>query len=163
MKNINILGLLVLAFNLFGCFTKPDRIYNGPTVVEFKNHRAGYTAAVNTSILNVTNGINTRTVRQTIASDTIYVQLVGQQVEQATEVDYTIESTSTAVENTHYSIANKGKVSIPAKSSVGFIILQVRPAITIPTEIRIINFTLVGNSNVKPSENFKQFAYTIRQ
>lgn len=167
MKNKHIcLFFCVLSFTaLTSCFKTPERNFSG-ALIEFKNHRAGFSAALNTSLLNVSNGIATRSVRQSIGSDTIYVQLVGAQLPQGLDVNYQVEATSTAVENTHYRFpASKGVVTIPANSSVGYLIIQTLPnSITAPTEVRTITFTLLGaTGDIKASENYKTFTYSIRQ
>ncbi len=164
-RNPYILVLFFCVLFLTSCFKTPDRTYIGAAVVEFKNHRAGFSAALNTSILNVTNGVANRSVRQTIGNDTVFVQLVGAQLNQAIDVNYQVDATSTAIENTHYRFpASKGVVTIPANSSVGYLLIQTLPGITSATETRAIVFTLLGASNeIKPSENYKIFTYTIRQ
>lgn len=163
-RHLYILALLFCVVSLTSCFKTPDRTYTGASVVEFKNHRAGFSAALNASILNTANGVASRSVRQTIGNDTIFIQLVGPQLAQSIDVNYQVEATSTAVENTHYRFpATKGVVTIPANSSVGYLILQTLPGITAATETRTVVLTLLGaSSEIKPSENYKAFTYTIR-
>lgn len=166
MKKIFLIfSFLGIIISLSSCFKTPERIYTGPMVVEFKNHRAGFTAANNTAILNVSNTPIARTVRQAIGTDTIYVQLVGAQMPQPVEVSYQVAGTSTAVENTHYRFpTTRGTLTIPANSSVGYLIVQTLPAITSPAEVRSIVFTLLNGSNdVGVSENYKTFTLNIRQ
>jgi hypothetical protein len=166
MKKIYLIfAFLGVVLSLSSCFKTPERIYTGPLVVEFKNHRAGFTTANNTAILNVSNTVTARTVRQAIGTDTIYVQLVGPQSAQAVEVSYQVVGTSTAVENTHYRFpTTRGTLTIPANSSVGYLLIQTLPAITSATEIRSVVFTLLnGSNNVGVSENYKTFTFNIRQ
>lgn len=152
---------MVLSLN--ACFENPSWEYEGPAVVEFKNPRAGFaTQPAN----NVSNTVRARTIRQAISRDSILVQLVGAQRATPTEVAYTIGSTSTAVEGTHYNvIGTKGRVTIPANSSSAYIVFQFLPGIPAAapaTQTVSLALTLTGEGAIQPSENYKTFTYTIR-
>ncbi len=156
-------GLSLLMLSLNACFENPSFLYEGATVVEFKNQRNGFaTQPVN----NVSNAVRARTVRQGIGRDSILIQLVGPQRATATAVAYTVNPTSTAVEGTHYAIiGTKGSLTIPANSSTGYLVFQFLPGIaaTAPaTQTVTISLTLAGSEEIKPSENYKNFTYTVR-
>jgi hypothetical protein len=114
------------------------------------------------------NTFDARTIRQALVSrDSVLVQLVGPHRTQETVVDYTVATTSTAVEGTHFSfIGTKGKVTIPANSSVGYVKVRVLQGIAATTpatqDFRLI-LNLVGNGDTKPSENYKTFTINIRR
>ncbi|WP_266367582.1 hypothetical protein [Tellurirhabdus rosea] len=158
-----ILGLGVMALSLTSCFENPSNLYEGPALVEFKNPRAGFATQPTN---NTANAIRTRTIRQAIGRDSIAVQLVGPQRGVATEIPYTVAETSTAREGVNFNfVGTKGTVTIPANSSVGYLILQVLPAIpaTAPaTQTVSLALTLTGTEEIKPSENYKTFTFTIR-
>ncbi|TAE31790.1 MAG: hypothetical protein EAZ91_06660 [Cytophagales bacterium] len=157
---ITLIGLSTL---LTGCFENPSWVYEGAPVVELKNDRAGFATQPTN---NVANTIRARTVRQGILRDSILVQLVGPHQPTQTDVSYTINTTSTAVEGTNFSvIGTKGQVTIPANSSFGFIKFQFLPGIPASapaTQTVTLAITLTGNSAILPSENYKTFTYTIR-
>ena len=111
------------------------------------NTVAGRTASVNTRV-----------------TDTIYVQLVGPQVASATEVNFTVAPTSTAVAGTHYNFKPAGitKVTIPANSSVGYLLVDMIPGSVTGTTTFPLVLNLVGNSTVAASQNYKTFTLTLR-
>ncbi len=158
-----LLGICSLVTALSGCFENPSYIYEGATVVEFKNPRAGFATQPSN---NVSNAIRTRTVRQGIGRDSILVQLVGPQRSTPTTVSYTVNPSSTAVEGTNYSIiGTKGSVTIPANSSNAYVVVQFLLGIpsTAPTNQTVnLSMTLTGSDGMLPSENYKTFTFTIR-
>ncbi|RYF20772.1 MAG: hypothetical protein EOO42_11795 [Flavobacteriales bacterium] len=164
MKKIFIYGLSILTLGtvVFGCMPKDDLTYQGPTVVEVKNHLfsrvatrqpAGVTA---NTFLSRTVSVNTR------VTDTIYVQLVGAQIPAATEIPFTV--TGTAVAGTHYNFrpAGNNKVTIPANSSTGFLLVDMVPGSVTGTATFPLNITLGANGQVAVSENYKTFTLTLR-
>ncbi|MBC7892759.1 MAG: hypothetical protein H7Y12_11135 [Sphingobacteriaceae bacterium] len=158
-----LLGLVALSVSLSSCFENPSYTYEGPAVVELKNPRAGFATQPTN---NVSNGVRARTVRQSIARDSILVQLVGPLRPVATDLQYTIDAASTAVDGTHYQVVGtKGTVSIPANASSTYVVFRILPGIptTAPaTQIVTLVLNLVGSTDVKPSENYKTFTFTIR-
>ena len=158
-----LLSLCGLVLLLNGCFENPSNMYEGATVVEFKNPRAGFATQPTN---NVANAVRTRTVRQGISRDSILVQLVGPQRSTATTIGYTVNPSSTAVENTNYAIiGTKGSVTIPANSSSAYITVQFLTGIptTAPTTQTVnLAMTLTGTDGILPNENYKTFTFTIR-
>ena len=166
MKKIILFGLSIITFGLVlgGCMPEDDLTYKGSSVVEFKNHLFSRVAArqpagvtLNT-VAGRTASVNTR------VTDTIYVQLVGPQVASATEVNFTVAPTSTAVAGTHYNFKPAGitKVTIPANSSVGYLLVDMIPGSVTGTTTFPLVLNLVGNSTVAASQNYKTFTLTLR-
>jgi hypothetical protein len=167
MKNkfIHFLTAGVLALSLSSCFENPSWTYDMAPVVEFKNPRAGFATQPTN---NVSNGVAQRTVRQLLRRDSILVQLVGAQRSEPTAVGYIIDAAkSTAVENINYRILDtKGTVTIPANSSSAYLkfeLLEGIPTTVAATQNYPLVFTLVGNDQLKPSENYKTFTVNIRR
>lgn len=162
MKRI-FLFLITIA-GLSACEPTRDLTYTGPAVVEFKNDRVNTATA---SFL-ANNTFNSRTIRQALVTrDSVLVQLVGPHRPQETVVDYTVASTSTAIEGTHFSfLGTKGKVTIPANSSAGYVkirVLQGIPTTVAATQDFRLILNLTGNSDTQPSENYKTFTVNIRR
>lgn len=174
MKRINLkylLPSLLVGLFLIGCFPEDELAYNGPSVVEFKNH----TLSVANSVLTA-RGIattagsqtdSTRTVLMNVrTTDTIYVQLVGPQVDEASTVDFSVRAASTAVEGTHYNFnpANARQVTIPANSSVGYILINPVPNSlpTVGNTVRI-EIDLLGSSALPTSPKYDVFKVTLRR
>ncbi|WP_113660956.1 hypothetical protein [Pedobacter nanyangensis] len=156
-----------VAISMLGCFPEDKNTYDGPTVVEFKNHLFGklggsLPAGVLSSPAPTVLGRNISVAQR--GTDTIYVQLVGPQSSSATEVNYTVATTNTAVEGTNYNFRPVGarKMTIPANSSVGYLLVDVIPGSVPTSTTRSLAVTLVGNGTVKASENYKTFTLTLR-
>ena len=171
-----------------GCLPEKDDTrlaYKGPTVVAFKNFTAGQVATLkipgtvpaqesassltyrgistagadaqtdSTHAIHIGNPSPTGFVR---ATDSILVQLVGPQVSTPTVVNFTVRSTSTAVEGTNFTLSPAGArtVTIPANSSSAYILVN-----TIPNSVNAgpatIILDLAGAPGIPPSFNFKSF------
>lgn len=162
-QSLLLLLFVGLAFSLSGCFESPSWVYEGASVVEFKNPRTGFTAQPTN---NVANTIRARTVRQGIGRDSVLVQLVGPQRGTPTTIGYTVAATTTAVEGVNYSfVGTKGSVVIPANSSSAFIVTQFLPGIPVAapaTQTVLLALTLTGAEGTLPSENYKTFTFTVR-
>ncbi|HWZ13728.1 MAG TPA: hypothetical protein VNW95_00720 [Mucilaginibacter sp.] len=174
---------------LGGCLPEKDSTrlaYKGPTLVEFKNFTAGQITTLkrsdgsglesNASLTG--RGISTSAAdAQTDsthaihigapsptgfirATDSVLVQLVGPQRSTPTVVNYTVRSTSTAVEGTHYNFVPTGArtVTIPANSSSAYILINTIPnsVAAAPASATLI-LDLTGASGIPPSFNFKSF------
>jgi hypothetical protein len=168
MRKIFLYGFAILGLSLsiIGCMPKDDLEYDGPNVVEFKNHLFGRVAG--SQPLGVTaNAVLSRTSRVSLrTTDTIFVQLVGPQQSSPIDLNFSVATTSTAVAGTHYNFRPSGatKVTIPANSSVGYLLVDLIPtsipAASTTTFPLIIN--LEGNDQIKPSGNYKTFTLTLR-
>jgi len=168
-KNIlyTLFGCGLIA-SLFGCLPKDDNTYERDSVVEFKNHTRGV-AAANLTARGITSSStdSTRTVLlNTRGTDTIYVQLVGPQTSSPLDVNFSVRGTSTAVEGTNYNFRPAGnrKVTIPANSSVGYLLVDMIPnSIATVGDTRILRVDLLGSSAIQPSANYKKFILTLRR
>lgn len=163
--------------------------YKGPALVEFKNFTAGQIATlkipgpvagttvectcsltgrgISTSAadaqtdtshaIHIGNPSPTGFIR---ATDSVLVQLVGPQRSTPTVINYTVRSTSTAVEGTHYNFVPTGArtVTIPANSSSAYILINTIPnsVAASPASATLI-LDLTGASGIPPSFNFKSF------
>ncbi|RYF21653.1 MAG: hypothetical protein EOO42_10175 [Flavobacteriales bacterium] len=161
-----IFSTVLLGTSMVGCMPEDELTYTGPAVVEFKNHLQGYNttklAAMGVSSTGQTL-VSRRVNISTRVTDTIYVQLVGPQSASATEVGFNVEANSTAVAGTHYNFRPVGsnKITIPANSSQGFILVDMIPGSIAGTATFPLRVTLTGNSTVAPSANYKTFTLTL--
>lgn len=166
MKKILLYGLtfFCLSICLSSCMPKDDLVYTGPSVIEFKNHLQGRVAASQPAGI-VSNGALTRSVRvNTRGTDTIFVQLVGPQLSVASVLPFTVNPQSTAVEGVHYKFnaASPKTVTIPANSSVGYLLVDMIPNSIVGTATYPLVLDLVGTDQIKPSPNYKTFTLTLR-
>ncbi|MDJ1504426.1 hypothetical protein [Xanthocytophaga agilis] len=166
---INYIAIVLLAVSsilMSSCMEEEDFHYTDPTLVEFKNDRFGLTAQ---PANNTANTFNSRTVKQGLVRDSILVQLVGPQKSVETEINYVVDgpnssnAVTTAEEGINFNFeTTKGKVIIPANSSFGYIKLSLLSGIAEgETQTKRIVFTLMGNEDIGPSQNYKIFTYTI--
>jgi hypothetical protein len=165
MKNIlkNLVFAAGAALLLTACMEDRDLSYQGPDQLEFKNPRAGFGVQ---PANNVANTVSARTVRQGVGRDSILVQLIGAQKSQPIDINYEIDATTTAVEGTNFNIiGTKGKATIPANSSAGYIYVQFLPGIptTAPTTqtVRLV-LKLNNSGEIQPAEKYRLFTYTVR-
>ena len=173
LKFKNIAFLLLLAIALTSCLPEDKTEYKGETLVEFKNPTLGQLTAVLNQKGVVTSPaaqvqatlskgilINTRTI------DTLLVQLVGTQSSTPTDVTYSLKTTNTAVEGTHFNFATPGSriVTIPANSSVGYILVKpLANSITTAGDTRTLAIDLVSASSAKISPNYATFTYSLKR
>jgi hypothetical protein len=131
------------------CFDEKNPTYEGPAVIEFSNFT--YAGLV-------------KEVSQAQGDESLIVQLVTPQQDQALTLNYEIDAASTAVEGIHYTLASKGSFVIPAHESFGSIAVGLLPGIDAAntTERRTIIFVLTGNPSVKVNENYKKLTLTIK-
>ncbi|WP_113638588.1 hypothetical protein [Nubsella zeaxanthinifaciens] len=161
-----IFSAVLLGSIMVGCMPKDELTYTGPTVVEFKNHLQGFNttklAAMGVSSTGQTM-VSRRVNVNTRGTDTIYVQLVGPQSASATEIGFAVETSSTAVAGTHYNFRPVGanKLTIPANSSTGYILVDMIPGSIAGTATFPLRVTLTGNGTVAPSANYKTFTLTL--
>jgi hypothetical protein len=162
---------LLMVVSLVGCLPEDELEYNGPPLVEFKNHTRELVAAAATS-RGIFTGAgtqtdSTRTVMMNVRTvDTIYVQLVGAQRPESATLSFQLRAASTAVEGTHYNFnpANTREVVIPANSSFGYILVNpvANSLPTVGNQVRI-DIDLMGNDALIPSPNYDVFLLTLRR
>lgn len=166
--------LFVLGTIMVGCFPKKAEealLYGGPTVVEVKNFTLGqqtsvltakgvYTAAGTQTDLARTVMLNVR------GTDSVLVQLVGPQSASPIDINFSVRSTSTAVEGTHYRFNPVGarKVTFAPNTSLAYIKLDlIANSLTTVGDQRTVIIDLASDGAVKPNPNFKEFTVTLRR
>ena len=159
-----IFSTVLLGSAMVGCMPEDELTYTGPTVVEVKNHLQGRVAAsLPAGVSSTGQTLVARRVNvNTRVTDSIKVQLVGPQSSSPTEVTYIVEANSTAVAGTHYNFRPVGanKITIPANSSVGYILVDMIPGSIAGTATFPLRVTLTGGT-VAPSANYKTFTLTL--
>jgi hypothetical protein len=165
---------LASAAALTSCMPDPEEealVYKGPGIVEFKNHTLGVISSVldakgiaRTAGFTQTDSSRTVLINKRV-TDTVFVQLVGPHRGSATDLNFDVQTTSTAVEGVHYSFRPAGnkKVIIPENSSRGIILVDVIPNSLIGTETVKLSLSLQGNQEIKPSKNYDSFHITFKR
>jgi len=113
--------------------------YDGPDLVEF--------AATAKTI----------TTTATPKEDSILVQLVGRQRTAATSITFQADAGSTAVTPADYEVLT-ATPSIPANASSGWIKFKFNKV----TSQKTLKLILTGGDNLKASENFKTYTFTLK-
>jgi hypothetical protein len=173
MKKTLLYSLLFLLSSIciVGCLPEDTNVYDGPNVAEFKNHTLGMVSAALTArgVTSVSQTDSSRTISLNSGlSDTVKVQLVGLQSAVATELDFSLRTSglNMAVEGTHFAFdpASSRKVTIPANSSVGYILIKpTANSLTTVGETRVIRLDLIGGAAVKANPNYDSFIITLRR
>ncbi len=167
-------ALLVLGTIFTGCFPEKSEtalIYNGPVVAEIKNFTLGQQASVLTAKgVSTTAGTQTDSTRtvmlNTRGTDSVLVQLVGPQSSAPIDVNFSVRSTSTAVEGTNYAFVPAGlrKVTFAPNTSLAYIRLNlVANSLTTVGDQRTVIIDLLSDGQVKPNPNFNKFIVTLRR
>jgi hypothetical protein len=144
MKYLKYLFLFTIVATFASCFPDNDKLFDGPTVLEFK------------PIL--------RTVKVTAAAGAAngLIQLVGPQKSEAITIPYSIDPTSTAVPGTHYTVAPGGTVTItPNTSSISLPIAIIPGSVTAAAGVRLIINLGEASGGIKPNPNFSRYTLTI--
>jgi len=166
MKRLLLYGLAFASIcSIFtSCMPKDELVYTGPDVVEFKNHLLSRVAARQPAGVTLNAALSRTASVNTRGTDTIYVNLVGPQKSTPTEIGFTVGSTSTAVAGTHYNFRPAGstKVTIPANSSTGYLLVDMIPGSIVGSTTFPLVLTLTGNGEIQPSANYKTFTLTLR-
>lgn len=175
MKKIILYFISILSFCEFLSSCLPEKaedalVYKGPTVVEIKNQTLGVLATVLTPKGIYTSTAQTDSSRSVLLNsrgiDSILVQLVGPQSSSPTVLNYSVRSTSTAIEGTNYNIvpASARTLTIPANSSSAYIQVAMIPnSLTTVGTTRTVIIDLLGNATTLPNPNYSKFIITIRR
>ncbi|RYE26797.1 MAG: hypothetical protein EOP45_03210 [Sphingobacteriaceae bacterium] len=170
---IYIFIVTISSLGFYGCL--PDKaedafVYKGAPVVEIKNQTLGVLATVLNAKGVYATTSQTDSSRTVLLNsrgiDSILVQLVGPQSSSPTILNYSVRSTSTAVEGTNYNFvpANARTVTIPANSSSAYIqIAMIANSLTTAGTTRTVIIDLLGNSTILPNPNYSKFLLTIRR
>ena len=135
--------LIIIIGLLFAGCVKDNTLttYTGPDLVEF--------APTVTRIVTTT---------ATPKKDSILVQLVGKQRSTPTNVTFSINSSSTAIAGTDYTIQSISPLVIQPNTSSVFLYLTENKVISPKTLV----LDLTGGDNVTPSENYRTFTFTLK-
>jgi len=168
----SLFGFIAIT-SLFGCLPNDHNTYTGASLLEFKNHLRGVNSTVLTTLGISTTAANAQTDSSRTAlinvrgTDTIYVQLVGPQVASPITVNYTVRASgTTAVEGTHFNFipANARTLTIPANSSVGYILVGMVPnSIPVVGNSVLLTIDLNGAAGIDPSPNYKVFKLKLQR
>jgi hypothetical protein len=170
---------ITIAFCLFAfssCIKQIDKTFTGNPVVEFdiavlNSATPPFNYHVATRVaqfgLPITTA-NSPALTRTSGTIKLRVNLVGPQRDADETISYRVLNDVTpnapaqlAVAGTHY---NTGTTFIiPAKSSFGEVEVQILNPGTSSTIPREVHLELLGNTNLKPSENYKRVGLRIAQ
>ncbi|NOS94322.1 MAG: hypothetical protein HOP30_20605 [Cyclobacteriaceae bacterium] len=159
MKKSNlfhILAWLVIPVLLNSCFSDPGTDIKLTSVSNVEISEATTSAG-----LDVSKSYDKIPGGPVDIKDSIRVNLVGAQRASATNVSFTIDPTSTAVAGLHYDMISQASISIPAKSSFGYIYFTVHPQVLNPGEVFKLKINLT-TADVPVSVNFGKFTRSIR-
>jgi hypothetical protein len=174
-KNILFL-LLGISLLCSSCIKQINKNFTGETIVEFdatvlNSATSPYTYYVVTRIpsdgipIPTSNAAITRTTTTPIQ---LRVNLVGPQRSSDEVISYKVMTDVTptapnmlATAGTHFTTGNT--FTIPANSSFGYVTVNIINTGTSSTNPREVHLELLGNDNIKPSENYKRVAIRIAQ
>jgi hypothetical protein len=169
--------LLTGLFSMTSCIKQIDKNFSGNTVVEFdatvlNTATTPYTyhVAVRTPPFGIpTTTTNSTAITRTLTTPVLLrVNLVGPQRTTDETIEYKVVTDVTpaspnlvAVKGTHF---NTGTTFIiPKGSSFGEVVINILDPGVSSTNPREVHLELVGNVNVKPSENHKRVGIRIAQ
>jgi hypothetical protein len=177
MKTIKIFYAIIAAcFLVLGSCEQPDYTYTGPSVAEFapRTTSSTYTSAFSVTI---------RQANYVTSLDTLEIalNLVGPHLDRDIILEYTLVTDTvkdfpsttyiipptTGTEGVHFNFVPartggaNGIVTIPAKSSVGFIKLNSLSAQTAPDVSKRVVIRLLSTSDLNVNPNFQYFIVTI--
>jgi len=176
-RKLSIVALFtVMLFS--SCIKEEIKHFNGNTVIEFdaavlNTATTPYTYFVTTRVpvygLTVSTTNSPTLITRSLATPVkLRVNLVGAQFSTDQVINYQVITTPIpvspnmlAVSGTHYTTS--GTFTIPANSSFGEVTITiVNPGVS-STNPREVHIELVGNTDIKPSENYKRVGIRISQ
>jgi len=141
--HITLVLLAVVAVATSSCdlFKQRSRVYGGPAVVEFYPQSS-----------TVSEG----------SSLSVKVQLIGEQRNSDTSINFAVVDSNTTAESGTYSIPTSSPVTIPANSSSTSIDINAGDNPNMGSgEHRTLTLVLNGNDQVNGAENLKYFTLRI--
>ncbi len=178
-RNLNYItfGLFIVML-LSSCIKEDVKSFTGEPVIEFDatvlnsaTTPYSYHVAVRTPPFAIpTTTANSVPINRSLATPVrLRVNLVGPQRNTDEVITFRVLTDVTptapnmlAVAGTHYNITGT-TFTIPANSSFGEVVINiVNPGVS-STNPREVHLELVGNSNLKPSENYKRVGVRIAQ
>ncbi len=186
MKRRLSIAVLFTIMLFSSCIKEETKNFNGNTVIEFdaavlNTATTPYTYFVTTRVpvygLTVSTANSPTLITRSLATPVkLRVNLVGPQFSTDQVINYQIitpvpvppnntpvpvSPNMLAVSGTHYTTG--GTFTIPANSSFGEIIINIVNPGASSTNPREVHIELVGNADVKSSENYKRVAIRISQ
>lgn len=174
------LAILTISSLFFatGCIKQIDKTFTGPTVIEFdasvlnsNTSPYSYHVAVRTPPFGIpTTTANSTAITRALATPVrLRVNLVGRQRRTAETLTYRVVTDGItpnspnllAVQGTHFTTS--GTFTIPADSSFGVVEVNIVNPGSASTNPREVHLELIGNDNIKPSENYKRVGIRINQ
>ena len=152
MKKLSYKALAIVmlsVFTLTSCFDDDvsDNFFNDDPQVEFNQ-----------------TSFDTDYVRSVSLGDgavTEQVNLIGPHMDQDQTITFTVDTdNTTAVEGTHFDL-NGGSFVIPAGSSFGDCTVNILSGAIPAGETRILVLQLVGNTDIRAAENYKNLTIRI--
>lgn len=162
MKKLQYSLLAVLAgFGLLACDNSIDKTFDDKTVVEFQQ-AVTLTPAVGRTYPLVSVPLSATV---TTAQAAPQVNLVGRQRSSETAVRVSVDKeNTTAVEGTHFTLANGGTVTFaPNSSTAAAGVTFTRVAADAGKTLNVVLILEGNGSDISPSENYKKIGYTVRQ
>lgn len=177
MKKLSyLLMTLTVLLSLSSCIKQIEKKYEGGPVIEFdatvlNSATTPYTYHV--TARTTPYGIPTTTANSTAltrssGSMKLRVNLVGRQFSTEQTLTYKVLTNVTpatgmalATEGTHFTTGTT--FTIPANSSFGEITINILNSGASSTTPREVHLELVGNDQIKPSENYKRIGVRIAQ
>ena len=145
MKYIKYFFLFLAVTSLSACFPDNEKLFDGPTVTEFKPIA--------------------KTVKLTAAAGSAdaLIQLVGPQQSAEVTIPFVVDASSTAVAGVHYNIAATGSVvKLAANSSSTKIPITLIPgSVTAAAGVKLVIDIAGGSAGILPNPNFKRYTLTI--
>jgi hypothetical protein len=178
IKNITFLFMLAVSASLTSCIKQIDKNFRGATVVEFDATvlnpvTAPFTYPVILRVppfgLPVTTANSPTIINRAITVPVrLRVNLVGPHRDNDEVINYRVLDDVTPSTNNLLGVAgthfNTGtSFTIPAKSSFGEVVITVLNPGSASATPREVHLELLGNTNIKPSENYKRVAIRITQ
>jgi hypothetical protein len=178
MKRKLSIAVLFTVMLFSSCIKEETKTFTGDTVIEFdaavlNTATTPYTYFATTRVpvygLTVSATNSPTLITRSLATPVkLRVNLVGPQFSTDQLISYQVINTPVpvspnmlAVSGTHYTTG--GTFTIPANTSFGEVTINiVNPGVS-STNPREVHIELVGNADVKPSENYKRVAIRITQ
>lgn len=167
-------GVLIAGLLLTGCFDEVTKVYEGPAAVEFAQYQqpfasatgnANYTSTVTFGATTTTGTVDVPLRLQLIAPQFNTDAPIGfQVVDERLDEDGDVVGTTTAVEGTHYNVANSNNQAVfPANSSETTIdVVAIADNLNPGDSVQMI-LMLTETDVLEPAENYKYYTVVIRK
>ena len=159
MKRLAILPVVAaLALTTASCdsllFDDPEHVYTGPPTVEFAPVLPAGTYARTITFTRTATADQTSTIRVNYISEPPSSDVTG---------EFTRVSTSTAIEGTHYRIANGSRYTIRSGTNFVDIPIEILAGGLAPGATVTLVLELTPGQGFEVSEKYKRFTFTLRR